>query len=239
MDLLISTESLIALLTLTSLEVVLGIDNIIFISILVDKLPAHQRPLAQKLGLGLAMMTRLALLLSLNWIMGLEDTLLTVSDHAISGRDIILLAGGLFLIWKSTHEIHQSLEGTDSKKSTAPPSSSDYFSGHFFLTLAQIAIIDIVFSLDSVITAVGLANELWVMVTAIIIATVVMIFAVQTISDFVNKHPTIKILALSFLILIGLSLLAEGLNFHIPKNYIYFTMLFSFIIELLNSRVRK
>lgn len=237
MDLLFSPESLIALLTLTSLEIVLGIDNIIFLTILVDRLPEHQRTYARNIGLGLAMITRLGLLFSLSWIMGLTETLFTVMEQGISGRDIILLTGGLFLIWKSTHEIHQSLESLNETQSKT--SSRQHTSGYFFFILGQIAIIDIVFSLDSVITAVGLVDQLWVMVTAVILAVMVMMFAAGPIGRFVSNHPTLKVLALSFLILIGVALMADGLDFHIPKGYIYFAMAFSLIVEMLNSRLRK
>lgn len=237
MDLLLSTESLIALLTLTSLEVVLGIDNIIFLTILVDRLPEHQRTYARNMGLGLAMITRLGLLFSLSWIMGLTETLFTVMQQGISGRDIILLTGGLFLIWKSTHEIHQSLESLSETQSKASLRQSTL--GYFFFILGQIAIIDIVFSFDSVITAVGLVDQLWVMVTAVILAVMVMMVAAGPIGQFVSNHPTLKVLALSFLILIGVSLVADGLDFHIPKGYIYFAMTFSLIVEMLNSPFRK
>ena len=237
MDLLFTTESLIALLTLTSLEIVLGIDNIIFITILVDRLPAHQRTCARNIGLALAMITRLALLFSLSWIMGLTETLFSIMNQEISGRDIILLTGGLFLIWKSTHEIHQSIEGKDETESATSPGTRS--SRYFFFILGQIAIIDVVFSLDSVITAVGLVDQLWVMVTAVVLAVIVMMFAARSIGEFVSDHPTLKVLALSFLILIGVSLVADGLDFHIPKGYIYFAMAFSLIVEMLNSRLRK
>nr|MDT0251750.1 TerC family protein [Endozoicomonas sp.] len=237
MDLLFTPESLIALLTLTSLEIILGIDNIIFLTILVDRLPRHQRAYGRQIGLGLAMITRLGLLFSLSWVVGLTETLFSVIEQDISGRDIILLTGGLFLIWKSTHEIHQSMEHHDD--APAKQSSGNSTTGYFFFILGQIAIIDIVFSLDSVITAVGLVDELWVMVTAVILAVMVMMFAAGPIGRFVSNHPTLKILALSFLILIGVSLMADGLDFHIPKGYIYFAMAFSLIIEMLNSRLRK
>lgn len=237
MDLLFTPESLIALLTLTSLEIVLGIDNIIFLTILVDRLPSHQRAYARNIGLGLAMITRLGLLFSLSWIMSLTETLFSIMDQAISGRDIILLAGGLFLIWKSTHEIHQSIEGIS--EGEPETSSVKQSTKYFFFILGQIAIIDVVFSLDSVITAVGLVDQLWVMVSAVVLAVIVMMFAARPIGEFVSNHPTLKVLALSFLILIGVSLVADGLDFHIPKGYIYFAMAFSLIVEMLNSRLRK
>ncbi|WP_263078613.1 TerC family protein [Endozoicomonas sp. Mp262] len=235
MEHLFTTEALIALVTLTSLEIVLGIDNIIFITILVDRLPAHQRPRARTLGLSLAMLTRIGLLLSLTWVMQLTTPLLTLFDHSISGRDLILLGGGLFLIAKSTHEIHGSLETGEEAENA---SSIKKLAGGFGLVLIQIALIDIIFSLDSVITAVGLANQIWVMVTAIIIAVFIMMIAAGPIGDFVSKHPTLKMLALSFLILIGVSLIAEGLDFHIPKGYIYFAMAFSLMVEALNIKLR-
>ncbi len=237
MDLLFTPESLIALLTLTSLEIVLGIDNIIFLTILVDRLPSHQRAYARNIGLGLAMITRLGLLFSLSWIMSLTETLFSIMDQEISGRDIILLAGGLFLIWKSTHEIHQSIEGHS--EGEPETSSVKQSTKYFFFILGQIAIIDVVFSLDSVITAVGLVDQLWVMVSAVVLAVIVMMFTARPIGEFVSNHPTLKVLALSFLILIGVSLVADGLDFHIPKGYIYFAMAFSLIVEMLNSRLRK
>lgn len=221
-----------ALATLTLLEIVLGIDNIIFISILVGRLPEHQRARARFLGLGLAMLTRILLLLSLAWVMGLTATLFEVAGYAISGRDLILIGGGLFLLGKSSLEIHHSLEGeAQGHESNGYPS--------FFSILVQIAIIDLVFSLDSVITAVGLAEHVPVMVIAIVLSVLVMMAAAGAISDFVDRHPSIKMLALSFLILIGMALVGEGLDLHIPKGYIYFAMAFSVCVELLNIRVRR
>ncbi|OED41938.1 hypothetical protein ACH42_12885 [Endozoicomonas sp. (ex Bugula neritina AB1)] len=238
MEQLITTEALIGLLTLTSLEIVLGIDNIIFLTILVDRLPSHQREKARIIGLSLAMLTRIGLLLSLTWVMGLTEPLFTIYKEAISGRDIILIGGGLFLIYKSTHEIHELLN------SLSPDNKSDDKTEHlsaryFLLVLIQIALVDIIFSLDSVITAVGLANELWVMVTAIVLSVLIMMLAASSIGTFVSQHPTLKVLALSFLIMIGIALVAEGLDFHIPKGYIYFAMAFSLIVEMLNFRLRK
>lgn len=224
-------EAWIALGTLTALEIVLGIDNIIFISILVDRVPQESRQKARTLGLILAMLTRLLLLFSLTWVMGLTKPLFTILSHAISGRDMILIAGGLFLLGKSTHEIHHSLEGDGGDGQTKGSSS-------FMGVLVQIAIIDIVFSLDSVITAVGMAKHLAVMVLAIIISVTVMLFAAKAIGEFVDRHPTIKMLALSFLILVGVTLLGEGLHFHIPKGYVYFAMAFSVTVEMLNLRIR-
>jgi predicted tellurium resistance membrane protein TerC len=230
-DWIVDPNAWIALATLTALEIVLGIDNIIFISILVGRLPEHQRNLGRRLGLGLAMGTRILLLLSLAWIMRLTTPLFTVVQE-ISGRDLILIGGGLFLLWKSVHEIHAALEGdeeTDEAGSAAPS---------FAAVLAQIAMIDIVFSLDSVITAVGLADHLTVMVLAIVISVAVMMVAARPIGEFVDRHPTVKMLALSFLVLVGVTLIAEGFETHVPKGYIYFAMAFSMAVEALNIRLR-
>jgi predicted tellurium resistance membrane protein TerC len=228
-----SPEAWIALATLVALEIVLGIDNIIFISILVGRLPPEQRDIARRLGLGLAMLTRLALLFSLVWIMGLVEPWFTVLGEEISGRDLILIGGGLFLLAKSTHEIHASLE--------LPAQGHDRSTRHagFVSILVQIAILDIVFSLDSVITAVGLVDYLSIMAIAIVIAVGVMLFSAKPIGDFVDRHPTIKMLALSFLLMIGLTLIAEGFDVHVPKGYIYFAMAFSVGVELLNMRLRR
>lgn len=226
-----SPEAWIALATLTALEIVLGIDNIIFISILVSKLPEEQRDRARKLGIGLAMFARLALLFSIVWITRLIEPWFSVFGHEISGRDLILIGGGLFLLAKSTHEIHDSLEishGSDEPRGYAS----------FASVLVQIAILDIVFSLDSVITAVGLADEIAVMAIAIIIAVGIMLFASKAIAEFVERNPTLKILALSFLILVGMTLVAEGLEFHVPKGYIYFAMAFSVAVEMINIKLR-
>ncbi|OBW94571.1 TerC family protein [Gallibacterium anatis] len=228
-----SPEAWVALFTLTALEIVLGIDNIIFISILVGRLPAHQRQSGRILGLGLAMGTRILLLLSLAWIMRLTEPLFSVSGYEISGRDLILLLGGLFLLVKSTLEIHHNME--ESASTEEKPVKTVNFIG----VLIQIALLDIVFSLDSVITAVGMANDVEVMILAIILAVGVMMIAAKPIGDFVEEHPTLKILALSFLILIGVSLIGEGLSFHIPKGYIYFAMGFSVCVEMINLRMRK
>ncbi|AFJ01323.1 Integral membrane protein TerC [Methylophaga frappieri] len=225
----------IALATLTALEIVLGIDNIIFISVLVSRLPPEQRQQARLIGLGLAMGTRILLLLVLTWIMGLTQPLFSVLAQTFSGRDLILLAGGLFLLAKSTHEIHHSLEAGN----RPDPHQPLVYTTSFAAVITQIAIIDLVFSLDSVITAVGLVEQVSIMIIAIIIAVVVMMFSAKTIGDFVDTHPTIKILALSFLILIGFTLMAEGLGLHIPKGYIYFAMAFSVVVEMLNIRIRK
>ena len=224
-------QAWIALTTLTALEIVLGIDNIIFISILAGRLPAAQRNRGRTLGLMLAMLTRIGLLLSLTWVMSLTQPLFSVFAKTISGRDIILLGGGLFLLAKSTHEIHNNLEGADEEERSGKAAG---FAG----VLIQIAIIDIVFSLDSVITAVGLAQHLTIMVLAIVISVGVMMFAAAAISDFVETHPTIKMLALSFLLLVGFTLMGEGFGLHIPKGYIYFAMAFSVSVEMLNIKMR-
>jgi predicted tellurium resistance membrane protein TerC len=214
------------------MEIVLGIDNIIFISILVGRLPEHQRAFARRLGLGLAMFARLALLFSISWVMGLTEPWFTVLDEEISGRDVILVGGGLFLLAKATHEIHNSLEGTEGNGHNVAVASLG-------MVLVQIAVLDIVFSLDSVITAVGLADHVSIMAIAIIVAVVVMLLAAESIGNFVDAHPTIKILALSFLILVGVTLMAEGFDVHVPKGYIYFAMAFSVAVEMLNIRMRR
>jgi predicted tellurium resistance membrane protein TerC len=232
MDWLTSPEAWIALVTLTALEIVLGIDNIIFISILVGRLPQHQRQKGRVLGLGFAMLTRILLLLSITWVMKLTSPLVTVLAKGVSGRDIILIGGGLFLLWKSTVEIHESLEGAGEERTTG------VFAG-FAATIVQIAVIDIIFSLDSVITAVGLAQDVVVMIIAIIAAVLVMMVASRAIGDFVDRHPTIKVLALSFLVVVGVALIAEGFDWHVPRGYIYFAMAFSTVVEMLNIRMRK
>ena len=233
---LLDPSAWMALATLTLLEIVLGIDNIIFISILVGKLPPEQRQRARVLGLAGAMITRVLLLLSLAWVMRLTHPLFSILNEAISGRDIILIVGGLFLLAKSTHEIHGSLEGDESSDEA---STGKVVHHGFVATLIQIAILDIIFSLDSVITAVGMASHVPVMILAIVIAVGVMMFAAKAIGDFVDNHPTIKMLALSFLILVGVALIAEGFELHIPKGYIYFAMAFSLGVEMLNIRLRK
>jgi predicted tellurium resistance membrane protein TerC len=233
MEWLTDPQAWIALITLTTLEIVLGIDNIIFISILVGRLPPVKRNRARILGLGLAMLMRIALLLSITWVMGLTRPLFQIFSQEISGRDIVLGVGGLFLLWKSTLEIHRSLEGEGEEARTGKAGSG------FLGVLVQIALLDIVFSLDSVITAVGMANDVVVMIIAIVLAVIVMMVSSGAISDFVHRHPTIKILALSFLVLIGVALIAESLEFHIPKGYIYFAMAFSVGVEMLNMRMRK
>jgi predicted tellurium resistance membrane protein TerC len=229
---LTSPEAWIALGTLTALEIVLGIDNIIFISVLVGRLPESQRAFARQMGLGLAMIARLALLFSISWVMGLTEPWVTVFTHAISGRDVILIGGGLFLLAKATHEIHNSLEGIEGSGPTVMAASLG-------MVLLQIALLDIVFSLDSVITAVGLVDQISLMAIAIILAVIVMLMAAKAIGDFVDEHPTIKILALSFLILVGVTLMVEGFDVHVPKGYIYFAMAFSVAVEMLNIRMRK
>jgi predicted tellurium resistance membrane protein TerC len=228
----LSPEILIALATLTFLEIVLGVDNIIFISILSGKLPAAQQPSARRLGLLLAMGTRILLLFSLAWIVRLTAPLFALWGHEISGRDLILIGGGLFLLGKSTHEIHGRLEGEEGESSARAASS-------FASVLIQIALLDIVFSLDSVITAVGMVDQVSVMVVAVIVSVLIMMLAAEPISAFVHRHPTVKVLALSFLLLIGMSLLLEGFDHHIPKGYVYFAMGFSVFVEAINLRVRR
>jgi predicted tellurium resistance membrane protein TerC len=233
MDWLSDPQLWVALATLTALEIVLGIDNIIFIAILSGKLPPHQQPRARFTGLAIAMLTRVGLLFSLTWMMRLTSPLFTVLSREISGRDLILIAGGLFLLAKSTLEIHEKLEGpgvhTHSQRAAAA----------FGAVVFQIVLLDIVFSLDSVITAIGLSNHIGVMASAVVIAVIFMMAFAGSISAFVDRHPTIRMLALSFLLLIGVSLVGEGLDFHIPKGYIYFAMAFSVLVETLNLRLRK
>jgi predicted tellurium resistance membrane protein TerC len=225
-------EAWIALGTLTALEIVLGVDNIIFISILVGRLPAHQRAFARRTGLGLAMFARLALLFSISWVMGLTEPWFTILAQEISGRDLILVGGGLFLLAKATHEIHNSLEGVEGN-------GKQVVVAGLGMVLVQIAVLDIVFSLDSVITAVGLVDHLSIMTIAIILAVAVMLVAAEPIGVFVDRHPTVKILALSFLILVGVTLMVEGFDVHVPKGYIYFAMAFSVAVEMLNIRMRR
>lgn len=232
MDWITDPQTWIAFLTLVALELVLGVDNVIFISILAGKLPSHEQQKARTTGLGLAVITRILLLFSLSWIIGLTAPLFTLFKYEISGRDIILILGGLFLLGKSTHEIHQKLEGAEGHASARVTPA-------FASVLVQILLLDVVFSLDSVITAVGMVDQIWIMVAAVIISAGVMILSAAPISNFVDRHPTIKMLALSFLLLIGFTLIVEGLHQHIPKGYIYFAMGFSVFVEMLNLRLRK
>jgi predicted tellurium resistance membrane protein TerC len=243
MEIFADAESWVSLVTLTVLEIVLGIDNVIFISILSDKLPAHQQNKGRKLGLAGAMITRILLLLSITWVMTLTNPLFNIAGLinatdpewveklAISGRDLILIIGGLFLIYKSTAEIHHKIEGEEEDADKVKPHS-------FWATIVQIMLLDIVFSLDSVITAVGMAKHVEIMIAAVVIAVGIMIWASGSVAGFVNKHPTVKMLALSFLLLIGVSLLAEAFEQHIPKGYIYFAMAFSILVEMLNLKMR-
>ena len=232
MEWLSDPQAWIALATLTALEIVLGVDNVVFISILAGKLPEHQRKKARQVGLGLAMFIRILLLISISWVIGLTATLFTVASQDISGRDIILFMGGLFLLAKSTHEMHGQLEGEEGHASTKVAAS-------FAAVIVQILLLDIIFSLDSVITAVGMADDIGVMITAVVIAVGFMFVFAGAVSGFVEKHPTVKMLALSFLLLIGTSLVAESFDLHIPKGYIYFAMAFSLFVEVLNLRLRK
>jgi len=232
MELITSPEAWIAFATLTALELVLGIDNIIFISILVDKLPAEKREIARRIGLFMAMFMRIGLLLVLSWIVGLVEPMLTVLGHEVSGRDAILLLGGLFLIWKSTTEIHQTLEGAEDGHSTSSKST-------LFSVIFQIMVIDMVFSLDSIITAVGMVDQVEIMIAAVMTSVALMMVFARGIGEFVSNHPTIKMLALSFLVVVGVVLIAEGFEHHIPKGYVYFAMAFSVCVEMLNIRLRK
>jgi len=232
MEWLATPDAWIALATLTALEVVLGIDNIVFITILTGKLPEARQPRARRVGIGLALAMRVLLLLSLSWVIGLTAPLFSLLGNEISGRDVLLIAGGLFLLAKATFEIHEKLEGEEAHGASAAPPAS------FASVIAQIVVLDAVFSLDSVITAVGMVDEIAIMVTAVVLAMGVMLLAAERISDFVNRHPTLKILALSFLLLIGMALVAEGWDLHIPKGYIYFAMGFSIFVEALNLRIR-
>lgn len=234
MEWLFNPETLISLITLTALEIVLGIDNIIFLSIVVSKMPAYQQPSARIIGLGAAMLMRILLLLSLTWVMRLTEPLFHLFDRAFSGKDLILILGGLFLIAKSSIEIHEKMEEA---RSGGP--NIQIRTTAFWGVIMQIMLLDIIFSLDSVITAVGMAREIWIMIAAIVIAVGIMMFAAGPIGNFVDQNPTIKVLALSFLILVGVALLGDGFSFHIPKGYIYFAMAFSFAVEMINIRVRK
>lgn len=230
---LTSGEAWIALLTLTVMEVVLGIDNIVFISILVDKLPLSERPRARFLGLAFAMVTRILLLLSITWVMQLKEPLFTIMDHDISGKDLILILGGLFLIWKSTKELHHKVEGIEEHEHDATKGKAVLGA-----ILVQIAILDIVFSLDSVITAVGMVDQVSIMIIAVMIAVGFMMVFAGSVSDFISRHPTVKVLALSFLLLIGTTLIAEGFQVHFQKGFVYFAMAFSVFTEMLNIRMK-
>jgi predicted tellurium resistance membrane protein TerC len=232
MELLSNPQTWVAFATLTALELVLGIDNIIFISILVDKLPPEKRELARRIGLFMAMFMRIGLLLLLAWIIGLVAPLFTVLGQAISGRDLILILGGLFLIWKSTSEIHQSLEGEEEHGAGAVKAT-------FAAVILQIMVVDIVFSLDSIITAVGMVDEVAVMIAAVIASVALMMLFASAIGRFVSDHPTIKMLALTFLVVVGVVLVAEGFGHHVPKGYVYFAMAFSVAVEMLNIRMRR
>ncbi|MEI6712125.1 MAG: TerC family protein [Verrucomicrobiota bacterium] len=224
-------QTWISLVTLTVLEVVLGIDNVIFISILTGKLPVHEQGKARSIGLTLALFARVGLLCSIFWLMQLTKPLVTILEHSLTGKDLVLLGGGLFLLWKSVHEIHGSLEGEEHGPESKGRATMK-------AVIGQILVVDIVFSLDSVITAVGLAQQVGVMIAAVVLAMLVMLWAAKPIGDFVNNHPTVKVLALSFLLMVGLMLVAEALGHHIPKGYIYFAMAFSFAVEMLNLKMR-
>ena len=232
MDWITQPETWIAFLTLVVLELVLGVDNVIFISILAGKLPQDQQKRARTTGIMLAVITRILLLLSISWIIGLTEPLFSLLGFDISGRDLVLLAGGLFLLWKSVHEIHQKLEGEEGQ-ATAKVTAA------FWSVIIQIMLLDIVFSLDSVITAVGMVDHVEIMIAAVVIAAAVMVFTATPLGNFVERHPTVKMLALSFLLLIGFTLIVEGLHQHIPKGYIYFAMGFSVLVEMLNLRLRR
>jgi predicted tellurium resistance membrane protein TerC len=238
-------EIWISLATLSLLEIVLGIDNLVYLAIISNRLPERLRPLGRRLGLAFAVLTRLALLGSLSWIVGLVEPVFVIWDHPVSWRDIILIAGGTFLVAKATHEIHGSLEGeeepvpTSAESGASPGDGGKVVEAGMAAVVVQIAILDIVFSLDSVITAVGMARELWVMVAAVILASAVMVVAANPLSALISRHPTIKMLALSFLLLIGATLVADGTGFHMPKGYIYFAMAFSLGIEILNLLARR
>jgi len=232
MEILLDPQTWIAFITLVALELVLGVDNVIFISILSGKLPPDQRDKARRSGILAAVVTRVLLLLSLSWIIGLTKPILTIGSFELTGKSLILLAGGLFLLWKSTHEIHQRLEGEEGHASAK-------VAGAFWGVIVQIMLLDIVFSLDSVITAVGMVDHIWIMIAAVVIAAIVMVFTSGPLGHFVERHPTIKMLALSFLLLIGFTLVAEAFDVKIPKGYIYFAMGFSVLVEMLNLRAAR
>ncbi|HEY7039047.1 MAG TPA: TerC family protein [Methylomirabilota bacterium] len=233
MGVFLTADGLLALATLSAMEIVLGIDNVVFIAILVGRLPEAQREFARRLGLILALGIRIGLLFTISWMMGLTEPLVTVFGAAVSGRDLILLGGGLFLIFKATWEIYEKVEADPHQRAAAGPRAA------FLWVLLQILLLDIVFSLDSVITAVGMANDLWIMVTAMVIAMLVMLASAGTVSWFIDQHPSLKILALAFLLLIGVMLVAEGMGTHVEKGYIYFAMAFSLLVELLNMRYHR
>jgi predicted tellurium resistance membrane protein TerC len=239
MDLLLDPNIWIAFAMLTGLEIVLGIDNIIFISILVGRLPADQRDKARRLGLGLAMVSRLLLLLSLSWVMGLTADLFTMAGIGISGRDLVLLLGGLFLLYKASHEIFIEVEARDEHGPGQTPTATGVGKGLFWSIIGQIAVIDIVFSLDSVITAVGMVDQIGVMVAAVVASVGVMLVAAKPIGEFVDRHPSVKVLALAFLVMVGMALTAEAFDIHVPKGYIYAAMAFSLLVEALNLRGRS
>lgn len=232
MESLLSIDGLISFASLVLMEIVLGVDNIIFISILTGRLPAHQQEKARFVGIGLALLIRVALLFLLTWLIGLSKTLFTVFELDVSGRDLIMMAGGLFLIYKSTTEVHQKLEGHED-------TSGQNATLTFGTAIVQIILLDIVFSFDSILTAIGLVQDVTIMVVAVIIAMVVMLLSANKISEFILKHPTIKMLALSFLLMIGILLLVEGFHVHVPKGYVYFAIFFSLLVEILNIKVRK
>ena len=236
MELFLDPQAWIAFLTLTALELVLGIDNIVFISILVDRLPPERREVARRIGLFLAMFMRIALLLTLAWIIGLTAPIFTILGNEISGRDLILIAGGVFLIWKATGEIHEMYEDHTADKT---PSAAAAVRTTFGAIIGQIIVIDLVFSLDSIITAVGMVDDVRIMIAAVIASVGLMMVAAGPIGRFVSRHPTVKMLALAFLIMIGTALVADGLDFHVPKGYIYFAMAFSVGVEMLNLRLRR
>jgi len=229
LDMLSSPDVWLSLLTLTLLEVVLGIDNVIFIAILTSKLPAEQRQRAQITGLSIALVTRLALLVAAAWIMTLDKDLFSIGEWGFSGHDLILLAGGVFLVYKATHEIHEKLEGAEGAGNATAAGSRA-----FWAIIGQILILDVVFSVDGVITAVGMTNQLWIMVVSVVVSSIVMVFAAKSVSGFVERHPTVKMLALSFLVLIGAALIAEGFGVHLDKAFIYGPMAFSIVVETLN-----
>lgn len=233
MEAFFTLDTLVSLLSLTIMEIVLGIDNIIFISILCNRLPTHQQDNARKIGLLLALIMRIALLFGVSWLVGLKTPLITLFDFEFTGRDIILMSGGLFLLYKSTTEIHHKLEGE------VETESSNVKAATFQSVILQIMLLDIVFSFDSILTAVGLVDNVWIMVIAVVISLVIMLLAAKSISDFINQHPTVKMLALSFLLLIGVLLFVEGLHVHVPKGYIYFAIFFSLFVEVLNLKMRK